>query len=399
MDLQLLYQEDQTKLDFDADVEELITLPDGRLGIILDRTYFYPTGGGQEHDTGMINSARVVEVFKDEVSRRLVHVVEGQVGVGKVSAHIDAERRLRHMQHHTAQHLLTQCLLQVTGYETVSANINGYTPSTLDIIAPQASKTDLDRAEQMANQIIYENRVVKAYFVSPDELKSIPLRRPPKVSENIRIVEIDSFDYSPCGGTHVSRTGSIGLIKVLKSERQNDKQRIHFIAGMQAMQVFRQMYEALNTLATQNSTGWQEIPDLYSKQAEQLVACQRELQVLRTRSIKYEALELAAEAEFRAGVKLVRARFENRPPGALRLLGDELKRMPDVVALLTSYDGQKVSAVVTCGETSDRDARQILGQILSPLSGRGGGDARLAQGGGAATAEAYQAFLQHLDMD
>ena len=232
MNSQYLYQQDVSILEFEALVVERFILPDGRIGIALDHTYFYPTGGGQEHDTGHIDSAKVVDVYKDDANSQLVHVVEGEVSPGPVRACIDADRRLRHMQHHTAQHLLTQCLLRQTGYETISANINGNSPSTLDLLATQVSKADLEQAELQANRIIYEDRIVKTYFVTPDELQSIPLRRPPKVTENIRIVEIDGFDYSPCGGTHVLRTGSIGLVKVLKAERQNDKMRVLFYSRL-----------------------------------------------------------------------------------------------------------------------------------------------------------------------
>ena len=322
MNSQLLYQEDSSTLEFDAQVVELISLPDGRRGVILDRTYFYPTGGGQEHDRGEIGSARVVDVFKDDDGSRLVHVVEGAVALGNVSAHIDAERRLRHMQHHTAQHLLTQCLLRQTGFETVSANINGYSPSTLDLVATQVSKSDLDQAELMANQIIYEDKVVKTYFVSPQELHTIPLRRPPKVTENIRIVEIEAYDYSPCGGTHVMRTGSIGLVKVLKTERQNDKTRVYFIAGLQAMGVFHQMYDSLSGLANKMSTSWQDIPDVISKQAEQLGAMQKELQTLRQNALRYEARELVDAAAEQDGNKMIRASFDTRPTSELRILAD-----------------------------------------------------------------------------
>jgi alanyl-tRNA synthetase len=398
MNSQLLYQENSTILEFEAEVVERISLSEERIGVVLDRTYFYPTGGGQEHDTGMIGGSRVVDVFKDEANSRLVHVVEGEVHLGSVQAHIDAERRLRHMQHHTAQHLLTQCLLRQTGYETVSANINGYTPSTLDIVATQISKTDLEQAELQANQIIYEDRLIKTYFVSPEELQTIPLRRPPKVNENIRIVEIDAYDYSPCGGTHVLRTGSIGLIKVLKAERQNDKLRIYFIAGLQALEVYHQMFDALTGLANQMTISWQDIPQVVGKQVDQLGMLQKELQALRQASVKSEARELVDGAEDRAGVRLVRSSFETRPVVELRLLAEELKKMAGVIAFLTSYDGQKVSLIVTCGDGSGKDARQLLTRQLTLINGRGGGDASLAQGGGVVPQEQYRTFLQHVDL-
>ncbi len=399
MNSQLLYQQDPDKLEFETTVTEILTLPDGRIGVVLDRSYFYPTGGGQEHDTGEIGSARVVDVYKDEETARLVHVVEGVVEPGAVKVKIDAERRLRHMQHHTAQHLLTQCILQQTGSETVSANINGYTPSTLDILAANISKPDLEKSELLANQLIYENRLVKTYFITPEELVSIPLRRPPKVTENIRIVEIDGYDYSPCGGTHVQRTGSIGLLKVLKAERQNDRIRVYFMAGLQALQVFQQMYDSLSSLGNQMSMGWQDIPDMIKKQADQLNALQKEIQLLRLENIKHEAAALAGRAEQRGSLRLVRASFSQRPVGELRMLAEELKHIPDLVSYLANFDGQKVTLLVTCGEASGKDARQLLTRQLVQVNGRGGGDARLAQGGGVASDEQFRAFLQQISLD
>jgi alanyl-tRNA synthetase len=398
MNPQLLYQEDPTKLEFEANVVEILTLPYGRKGVVLDHTYFYPTGGGQEYDTGQIGSARVVEVYKDEGHSNLVHVVEGEVNFGLEQVHIDAERRLRHMQHHTAQHLLTQCLLRQTGLETISANINGYSPSTLDLVGTKINKSDLEQAELLANRIIYEDRRVKTYIVSPEELKFIPLRRPPKVTENIRIVEIDAYDYSPCGGTHVLQTGSIGLIKVLKAERQNDRLRIFFIAGLQALEVFSQMYDIFSGLANQMSISWQDIPEVVSKQADQLSTLQKDFQALRQASIKYEAQELAGKADGYAGIRLLRASFEGRPVNELRMLAEELKHLPDLVAFLATYDGQKVSLVVTCGDASGRDARQLLVSQLAMINGRGGGDAKLAQGGGVARVEKYKTLLDQVDL-
>lgn len=399
MNPQLLYQEDVSKLEFDASVVEVLALPQGATGVVLDQTYFYPTGGGQEHDTGQIGSARVTDVYKDENTSRLIHVVAGEVGQGKVHASIDAERRLRHMQHHSAQHLLTQCILRQTGFETVSANINGYSPSTLDILTPQINQADLDQAELTANQIVYENRSVKTYFVTPEQLQLIPLRRPPKVTENIRIVEIENYDYSPCGGTHVMHTGSIGIVKVLKVERQNDKQRIHFIAGWQALDWFHSMYASMVGIANQMSAAWHEIPELVRKQTVQISELQKDLQMLRQSTVRYEAHELVESAEKINGIHLVRVAFSNRPVGELRLLAEELRKEPGVVAYLASYDGQKLSLLVTCAQDSDKDARTLLNRQLSPLNGRGGGDARLAQGGGVATPEQFSAFLLSVNLD
>jgi len=399
MNSQLLYQEEPNKFNFEATLVEILTLPDERKGAVLDHTYFYPTGGGQEHDTGFLGSARVVDVFKDEEHSRLVHVVEGEVQIGPVQARIDAERRLRHMQHHTAQHLLTQCLLRQTGDETVSANINGYSPSTLDLLAIQVSKADLEAAEMQANRVIYEDRIVKTYIVSPEELQSIPLRRPPKVTENIRIVEIDGLDYSPCGGTHVLHTGSIGLIKVVKAERQNERLRVYFQAGLQALEVFSQMYDSMIGLAAQMSISWQDIPEVVGKQAAALSALQKDYQLLRQASVRYEARELLVKAEERAGIKLVRERYENRPIGELRMMAEELKQIPDLVSFLATYDGQKVSLIVTCGEASGRDAPQLLRSALASLQGRGGGDTRLAQGGGVANSEQFHTFLDQIDIE
>jgi alanyl-tRNA synthetase len=397
MDSQLLYQQDVSILTFDAEVIDQFRLPDGRIGVILNHSYFYPTGGGQEHDTGFIGNVSVLDVFKDDGHDALVHVVDGDLPLGPVHARIDAERRLRHMQHHTAQHLLTQCILRQTGFETVSANINGYSPSTLDIVAPHINPSDLDQAELLANQVIYQNLPVKTHLVTPEELQSLPLRRPPKVSQNIRIVEIEGFDFSPCGGTHVLSTGSIGLIKVLKAERQNDKQRVYFLAGLQAMEVFHQMYETFNGLANQMSISWQDISEVVSKQQEQVLMLQKELQSLRLMSLQSEAQKLAAAAEENTDFRLVRISFNNRPVSELRLLAEELKKVAGLVAYLASFDGRKVSLVVACGEGSGKDARQLLAHQLALINGRGGGDAMLAQGGGPMTEDRFPTFLEGVD--
>jgi alanyl-tRNA synthetase len=395
MDDQLLYQEDPLRLEFETQVREKVALSGDRLGLILERTYFYPTGGGQEHDTGSIGPARVLDVYKHGEPPVLVHVVDQDVPSGPLPARIDALRRLRAMQHHTAQHLLSQCFLRLLGLETLSANINTDTPSTVDFSFTELSPEQLRQVEDLANQVIYENRVVKSYFVTPEDIAQVPLRRPPKVSENIRIIEIDGYDHSACGGTHVPHTGMIGVVKILRTERQNEKTRVHFIAGWQALEAFQAYHSILGSLAVQLNTGIHELTQAVPRQAELLRAAQKELQGLRLEHMGWEARTLAEQAPQFAERRLVVTSFENRPASELRALADHLRSLPGVAALLASYDGQKLSLVSACAPQSGLDARQLLQSLLAEVSGRGGGDAQIAQGGGSASPQQLQALLEH----
>ena len=395
MDEQLLYQQDPLCLEFEAQVRERVALPGGHLGLILERTYFYPTGGGQEHDTGSIGPARVVDVYKQGEPPVLVHVVDQEVPSGPLPARIDPLRRLRAMQHHTAQHLLSQCFLRLFGLETLSANINTDTPSTVDFTYTDLSAEQLRQVEDLANQVIYENRTVKSYFVAPEDIATVPLRRPPKVSENIRIIEIDGYDHSACGGTHVPQTGMLGVVKILRTERQNDKTRVHFIAGWQALEAFQTYHSILGELAGLLNVGLAELSQAVQRQAELLRAAQKELQGLRLEHLGWEARTLVEQAAQAGERRVVVSSYENRPVNELRALADVLRGMPGMAAVLGSYDGQKLSLVAACAPQSGLDARQLLQTLLAEVGGRGGGDAQIAQGGGSASLEQLQALLVH----
>ena len=378
---QNLYLVDPQILEFQAIVVEYLKLPDGRWGVILDRSYFYPTGGGQEFDTGALDEAQVIDVLKQGEPPVLVHVVDRPLALGPVTAKIDADRRLRHMQHHTAQHLLTQCFVHLFGLDTLSANINGYSPSTLDLPVAALSKENLAQAENLANRFIYEDRPVHSYFVTPQELEKLPLRRAPKVSEDIRIVEIDGFDYTPCGGTHCTSTGQVGVLKIVKTEKQGERTRVYFVAGWQALQLFQFSFETTSVLAAELSISVQDLAASVLRQSEQLQGAQKELQALRSEKISWEAAQLSQAAEVIAGRRVALVNFTARPVNELRMLGSELAKQAGLVSVLVSVDGQKLSLVVACAEGAGLAARDLLTRLLVPIGGRGGGDARLAQGG------------------
>jgi len=377
-----LYFDDPLTLEFTAQVTECHSLNGGRFGLVLPRTYFYPTSGGQEHDTGSIDDARVLDVYKDNGS--IIHVTDKALPLGEYLARIDRDRRIRAMQHHTGQHILSASFLEVADIESISANINGDNPSTIDLEVGELDLQTLRRAEMFANGILFENRAVKSYYVTDAEVPSIPFRKPPKVSGRIRVVEVDGFDYTPCGGTHCLNTGMVGLIKILRTERVNQKLRVHFVAGYQALDYFKAYQDVSQQVAAVLETGVDGIPAILQRKLDQLKATQTELETLRTGLLAAEAEQLAASAQTVGSLRLVTALFRDRPGTDLRQLGMRLRDVPGMVALLAAFDGGKLSLVTACAKDSNVDARNLLKVHLAPFNGRGGGDASLAQGGGAA---------------
>jgi len=261
----------------------------------------------------------------------------------------------------------------------------------------RAQQAELRRLEEAANRIIFENRQVRTFTRPDTEIADLPLRRPPKVQGKIRLVEIDGVDLVPCGGTHCPQTGMIGLLKIVRTERINHKLRIHFVTGWQALDRFHEFQSVTQTLAAAFSTSSAEVADLVLKQNEQLKETERQLRRLSVAQMTCEARDLAAEARRVNDLRVVTHLWENRPAGELRTLADALKEQPDLVALLATYDGQKLVLVATCGKDTGLSARVVLNERLGRIDGRGGGDDQIAQGGGSATAGQIVAFFDGLD--
>jgi alanyl-tRNA synthetase len=375
-----LYFDDPFTLEFEAEVVESHPLDGNRFGVVLPRTYFYPTSGGQEHDTGFIGEGQILDVYKDEDT--IVHVLDRELAPGTYPARIDRERRFRHMQHHTAQHILSASFLEVADIDSLSANINGDTPSTIDLEVGTVDDETLYRAEAFANEIFFENRPVKTFYVTDADVPNLPFRKPPKVSGRIRVVEVDGFDLTPCGGTHVMQTGMIGLLKIVKTERVNQKLRVHFVAGHQALDYFQQVQSAAQGAALLLDSGLDGVVASVERLRAQMKQMQSEIDSLRGVVLGVEAEKLAAGAETVGKLRLVTALFENRSASELRSLADKLRRKTDIVAVLATYDETKLSMVTACADGVRVDARELLNNHLAPIGGRGGGSPTLAQGGG-----------------
>ena len=208
--------------------EEIRTAPGSRWKVTLDRTAFYPTSGGQPHDLGALGSAQVTEVADAET--HIVHYTSAEVPVGPVTATIDWARRFDHMQQHTAQHLLSAAFIELYKIPTISFHL-GEELCTIDLATPTLTQAQLDAAERRTNEIIFEDRIVEVRFGTADELAQLGVRKSVDREGLLRAIHVAEFDFQPCGGTHLSRTGQAGLILLRRAEKRRDATRVEFVAG------------------------------------------------------------------------------------------------------------------------------------------------------------------------
>jgi alanyl-tRNA synthetase len=297
------------------------------------------------------------------------------------------------MQHHSGQHVLSQAIQDELGLETISVKISADRPSTIDVLADDLSKEALDRAEDLANHIVLEDRPIHSYLITHEEVHTVPFRRPPAVEGQIRVVEVDRFDYSACGGTHCLRTGMIGTIKILKTERRGGKQRIHFAAGQQAMRYFQRYQGIVTDICRFFNTDPDAVTDLVVQQGEQWRFVQKELEHLQAELLAAEARTLLEKAQRVGPVQVVLGRYSNRAAKELRALASLLQEKEGVVALLAMYDGKRLTLTVSCADDTGINAGDLLRQQLALIGGKGGGSAQLAQGGGEVESQEFEAFF------
>jgi len=230
-----LHYDDAYLLRFSARVVEH-TQWEGRPAVVLDRTAFYATGGGQPHDTGILDGVGVVDVVERESDGAVVHVLAAPLppGTVDVEGEVDRARRLDLTRQHTGQHIISAAFVEVLGANTVSFHLSA-DYATIDLDRSPLTAEDLARVEDLANEVVMENRPVISRFVSRDELPALTLRKPLAHAGPVRIVEVPGFDCSACGGTHVRATGELGLIKLVRAERRGTESRVEFLCGGRAL--------------------------------------------------------------------------------------------------------------------------------------------------------------------
>lgn len=393
-----LHYDDASLLRFSARVVEHLAWA-GRPAVVLDRTAFYATGGGQPHDTGILGGVDVVEAVEREADGAVVHVLAKPLPPGsvEVQGEVDGARRLDLTQQHTGQHIISAAFVEVLQANTVSFHLSAEYAS-IDLDRAPLSAEDLARVEERANEIVFQNRPVISRFVADDELPALTLRKPLAHDGPVRIVEIPGFDVSACGGTHVRAAGEVGLIKLTRAERRGAESRVEFLCGGRALADYRAKNALLLDLAREFTVGHWEVGDLVHRLDDELKEARRELRAARDALLDAEAAMLLAQGLPAGDALLVHAHLPNHSPDDLKHLAQRLAARPDTVVLLGGGQaGQKGAFVFARGPGVELHVGNLVRQACEAIGGRGGGRPEFAQGGGTrgeGVAEALQAALE-----
>lgn len=395
-----LYYHDSFLFDFDAHVIESLQI-DGKHAVVLDRTAFYPTSGGQVHDTGKIFAAGhaipVTEVADDESGRVLHYVAEPLAPNAAVRGQIDAERRRDHIQQHTGQHVLSAAFIRLFNMPTMSFHMGAET-CTIDLETAALSPAQAEKAERLANEIIAEDRPVTIRFVPLEQARELGLRKlPPKQTGDLRLIDIENFDLTACGGTHVRATGQIGSILLRKTEKVKQGVRVEFVCGLRAVALARKDYNTLTEAAGLFSAHIHELPQQVKKSLEEARAAAKAQHKLLEEIAELEAERILARAS--SFPRTISQVFPDRDAVFIKLLAQKLTAgKSDVVALLASLVGQP-TLVFAQSPGQKWNMGQLLKEALAQLGGRGGGSADMAQGGlppGSADAARLQSILHEV---
>jgi alanyl-tRNA synthetase len=382
MPTERLYYTDSHLIEFNARVVDITERVSGWTAVVLDRTAFYPTGGGQPSDTGTLNGSRVVEVVDD--GERVLHLVQGATpSVGtEVSGRIDWSRRLDHMQQHTGQHILSQAFVTLFNAPTKSFRVLDQS-CEIDVDLASASSEIIERAVELANNVIWEDRPITIRNVTAAEAAALPLRKDSAREGELRVIEIAGFDLTPCGGTHAYRTGEIGMIAVRSWERAKGLTRIEFVAGMRALADYRRSNKSAREIAALFSTGRDDAPAVAAHMMEENKELHRRVRVLEEIAAGVEAQILYDETKPNAeGTRLVVKIFDGKEIDSLKKIAHSLTSNPLTICLLASRDKETVRLVFAKSPDAPGDMNELMKTACELLDGRGGGKPDMAQGGG-----------------
>jgi len=377
-----LYYDDPIAQEFSAEVlgcepVSAPALPAAPLWRVkLDRTAFYPTSGGQPNDTGRLGDARVVEVLDED--DEVIHVVDKPIELGSVKGIIDWDRRFDHMQQHTGQHVLSAVFHSRFALPTISFHL-GSDICTIDVRGQEPTQEISDKAMAAANDVVYADRAVNVRYGTAEELAAAGVRKTVERTGTLRAIEIEELELQPCGGTHVRRTGQIGMILVRGVSRIRQDWRVEFACGRRAERLAREDFATLRAVAQRLNCSPQEAVT----SAERVVA-ERDAHFKSARASIQKLAEMDARAYLQQvevgadGLRVVAKLFENEPAEYVQSFAHELAQAENTVALLVrGEDGQ---IFFSQHPTAKKDMNALLNEALKHVAGKGGGSRDSARG-------------------
>jgi alanyl-tRNA synthetase len=377
------YLADPYRTEFESTVIDAVALEEGKTGVYLGKTLFYPESGGQPADRGSLGGQKVIDV--QETDKGVMHVVEGSLAKGdKARGKVDWKRRFDHMQQHSGQHLLSRIYLDDHGMRTIGFHL-GERTCTIDLDGESITEKQCSAVERRCNELIWENIEIGDRTVTREEYEAMSAgdvrSRLPADAKDVRIVEISELDRSTCCGTHVRGTGEIGMIKILRVERVKGGPRVEFVCGARALEDYAGKHAMLSRLATRFSTDWTELERVVDKLSDENKTHRKRIDELGTELARARATELSQPATKIGEYGVVRRLFESEDAGALRETANEVRGQGKTIVLFAAA-APKPSLIFACSEDVPLDMGELL-KRSAPLAGmKGGGGRDYAQGGG-----------------
>ena len=367
----LLYYESPRTAEWQTEVVNVLT-KDGKYHVVLAETNFYPEGGGQPADRGTIAGIPVEHVYEQD--GEVYHVLPSAPSDKKVACKLDFARRFDLMQQHTGQHLLSAVMFNKYGWETGSLHM-GEDELSIDVLTPEVTPEALKEIEAAANDVVTRDLEIKTHIVTPEEAKKFPNRKIPPTAGTIRIVEISTHDFSPCCGTHVARTGEIGLIKITGTQKMKAEMRLFFKCGGRALRDYQAKQEIITKLSQLFKADQGKLLARIEAHDAEAKAHWKELTDLKERLLKVEAGDLARSATS----PVIRKTYEDKSFNDLMSLSKYLLQAGDFIMILASVPEKRL--LFARSEKYSVDCGKLMKEHLAAFNGKGGGKPAFANAG------------------
>ncbi|WP_424356992.1 alanyl-tRNA editing protein [Methanocella sp. MCL-LM] len=367
----LLYYESPRTAEWQTEVVNVLN-KEGKYHVVLAETNFYPEGGGQPADRGTIAGIPVEHVY--EQVGEVYHVLPSAPADKIVACKLDFARRFDLMQQHTGQHLLSAVMFNKYGWETGSLHM-GEDELSIDVQTPDVTPEALKEIEAAANDVVTRDLEIKTHIVTPEEAKKFPNRKIPPTAGTIRIVEISTHDFSPCCGTHVARTGEIGMIKITGTQKMKNEMRLFFKCGGRALRDYQAKQEIITKLSQMFKADQGKLLARIEAHDAEAKAHWKELTDLKEKLLKVEAGDLARSATS----PVIRKTYEDKSFNDLMSLSKYLLQAGDFIMILASVPEKRL--LFARSEKYSIDCGKLMKEHLAAFNGKGGGKPAFANAG------------------